>query len=73
MAAGHLEEFGFREVVLYLCPERILKLFKPASVTDRETEAQRDEVTRPGLYNLSLIHISEPTRQYATSRMPSSA
>ena len=23
--------------------------------------------------NLSLIHISEPTRQYATSRMPSSA
>ena len=22
---------------------------------------------------LSLIHISEPTRQYATSRMPSSA
>ena len=51
MATGHLEEFGFREVVLYLCPERILKLFKPASVTDRETEAQRDEVTRPGLYN----------------------
>ena len=23
--------------------------------------------------DLSLIHISEPTRQYATSRMPSSA
>ena len=25
------------------------------------------------IYNLSLIHISEPTRQCCTSRMPSSA
>ena len=25
------------------------------------------------IIDLSLIHISEPTRQYATSRMPSSA
>ena len=30
--------------------------------------------TRPGVgYPLSLIHISEPTRQCCTSRMPSSA
>ena len=27
----------------------------------------------PTMHQLSLIHISEPTRQYATSRMPSSA
>ena len=27
----------------------------------------------PTVYNLSLIHISEPTRQLASSRMPSSA
>ena len=26
-----------------------------------------------GIYGLSLIHISEPTRQCCTSRMPSSA
>ena len=35
-------------------------------VLEGEEEEQKIE-------NLSLIHISEPTRQYATSRMPSSA
>ena len=29
--------------------------------------------TRPHRYYLSLIHISEPTRHYPLSRMPSSA
>ena len=36
--------------------------------TDRSVPARRD-----GWWYLSLIHISEPTRQCCTSRMPSSA
>ena len=41
-------------------------------------EVTLEEISDGRLYDandmvLSLIHISEPTRQYATSRMPSSA
>ena len=35
--------------------------------------ADRDSLRYLKEHGLSLIHISEPTRQYATSRMPSSA
>ena len=51
----------------------ILKLPKTKD-KERILKAAREQerVTYKGL-PLSLIHISEPTRQYATSRMPSSA
>ena len=45
---------------------------------DESRDDVSDSFVRPSLnvlysYNLSLIHISEPTRQYCQSRMPSSA
>ena len=36
-------------------------------------ESQNQKCLLLPVQELSLIHISEPTRQYATSRMPSSA
>ena len=44
------------------------------SVTDKETLGELDsEFAIPLILNLSLIHISEPTRLSEASRMPSSA
>ena len=47
------------------------------SITYREAVLRKHDVTSAefdsSMVYLSLIHISEPTRQYATSRMPSSA
>ena len=40
---------------------------------ERESSRSRERVQEREDYNLSLIHISEPTRQCCTSRMPSSA
>ena len=40
---------------------------------NEETRTWKNEERLRNLQDLSLIHISEPTRQYATSRMPSSA
>ena len=37
-----------------------------------QASVSRVQISRPA-HNLSLIHISEPTRPTATSRMPSSA
>ena len=39
---------------------------------DRDIAQAKDFIAPPA-YQLSLIHISEPTRQYCQSRMPSSA
>ena len=38
-----------------------------------EQEKENAEIRQSSMYNLSLIHISEPTRLARTSRMPSSA
>ena len=40
---------------------------------DYDTVVYRNTVTADTVLNLSLIHISEPTRHSAISRMPSSA
>ena len=42
---------------------------------DQSVQALAERITRTGIEvdDLSLIHISEPTRQCCTSRMPSSA
>ena len=45
------------------CNEEALALLEKAVTKARDDEG----------YALSLIHISEPTRRYHTSRMPSSA
>ena len=42
------------------------------NAADANAKAVRNTVLSPRFYTLSLIHISEPTRQ-AESRMPSSA
>ena len=43
-------------------------------VNTNTTVKSYDQLASEGIiYNLSLIHISEPTRQAALSRMPSSA
>ena len=55
--AGTLVTVGGVEV-----PDKILEIFQKA-----------DPSFNYSALPLSLIHISEPTRQYATSRMPSSA
>ena len=47
-----------------------------ADITDKTQLEWREvfqDLNHHGVYHLSLIHISEPTRQCCTSRMPSSA
>ena len=39
----------------------------------RVTDAEQRKAIRAAAWDLSLIHISEPTRQLMSSRMPSSA
>ena len=47
---------------------------RPAQFAALQTSCELEEIGEPiMLYCLSLIHISEPTRQLMSSRMPSSA
>ena len=66
----------------YIVPSESVGEGHPDKVADNISDAildallagdPRSRVAGETLVNLSLIHISEPTRQLASSRMPSSA
>mgnify|MGYP001815150936 CR=1 FL=1 len=54
-------------------PEFAAYLAEQGAVLPRYVEREFDAYLKRGRLELSLIHISEPTRQLMSSRMPSSA
>ena len=56
--------------IQYICLSEELDIYGMTIFTDGVVEVYDPD---EGLYDLSLIHISEPTRQNSPSRMPSSA
>ena len=56
--------------------DKVRALFEKSNIavpTAEQWAQLKADVARDGIYNLSLIHISEPTRRTERSRMPSSA
>ena len=78
MNKKHIYRFGFADLNISLkteWPVDITKNFKPFLIQqmDKVSDGIFEYQASDTLKRLSLIHISEPTRLMATSRMPSSA
>ena len=55
------------------CSDRIRRLFADVNINSVRESRDTQEALKKKVEDLSLIHISEPTRPCGTSRMPSSA
>ena len=62
-----LHKINNKEIVRYVYDASKIKDSKTIIISGKNTKIIQE------MFDLSLIHISEPTRQCCTSRMPSSA